>query len=208
MKIQIPSKENIKATNEEDPLKYYYLPVIKWFYLNRLEMVLNLIGKERKQRVLEIGYGSGILFPELKKRFEEIYGIDIHNKTDLVYNMLKKEGIESSLKVGNILDLPYPDNNFDCIVCISVLEHILDLDKATQEIKRVLTPGGKAIIGFPNVNKAMNFLFKIIGFEGIEKHHVSSPFEIISSMEKKFIFEGKKSFWSLYFAYKYKKDEV
>lgn len=205
MKIKLPEKKNIKPTNKEDPLNYYYIPVIKNLYIKRLEMVMDLIGNEKKSNVLEVGYGSGILFPELKKRFEKIYGVDLHNKIDLVSMMLEKEGIEAELKNGSILDIPYKDNEFDYVVCISVLEHIADLDKAVLEIKRVLVPEGIAIIGFPNVSKKMSFLFKMIGYKDIEKHHISGPFEIMSAMEKGFILEEKKSFFSLYFTAKFLK---
>lgn len=196
MKIQIPDKKNIQTTNQEDPLRYYYLPIIGNLYLKRLQMVVNMIGLERKSKVLEIGYGSGILFLELNKRFNKIYGIDIHNKIDLVETMLKAEGLSATLEVGNILNLPYSDEDFDCVVCISVLEHIagLDLEKAISEIYRVLKVGGIAIVGFPKVGKIMNFLFKMIGAKDIKKHHVSGVEEIMATLEKRLTIDEVKTF--------------
>ncbi len=42
----------------------------------------------------------------------------------------------------NSLDLQFPDNHFDGVFSFSVFEHISDPDKALQEVKRVLKPGG------------------------------------------------------------------
>lgn len=158
-------------------------------------MTLDMIGVKRRSKVLEIGYGSGILFPELSKRFDEIYGVDIHDKIDLVETMLKKEGLTANLKVGDILDLPYEDEEFDSIVCISILEHIpgSSLDKAVSEIHRVLIPGGIAVVGFPTVGKKMNFLFRIIGYRDINQHHVSGEKEIMAALGRKLAMAGVKT---------------
>ena len=49
----------------------------------------------------------------------------------------------------DILDIQYPDNNFDMIICNHVLEHIPDDRKAMKELLRVLKPGGSAILQVP-----------------------------------------------------------
>ena len=43
---------------------------------------------------------------------------------------------------GNIQQLPFEDNRFNIIYCISVLEHILDFKPVLSEFYRVLIPGG------------------------------------------------------------------
>ncbi len=50
--------------------------------------------------------------------------------------------------VLNIEDMDLPDGAFDCVVCSHVLEHVDDA-KALSEIRRVLKPGGIAIIMIP-----------------------------------------------------------
>jgi SAM-dependent methyltransferase len=54
--------------------------------------------------------------------------------------------------VDVIFDLkqcPFPNNEFDTIICIHVLEHVDDDLPAIDEIHRILKPGGTAIIGVP-----------------------------------------------------------
>jgi len=46
----------------------------------------------------------------------------------------------------DITDINLHDNQFDCIICYHVLEHILDDEKAMRELFRVLKPGGWAIL--------------------------------------------------------------
>lgn len=49
----------------------------------------------------------------------------------------------------DITDIATPDNQFDCIICYHVLEHIPDDKKAMRELFRVLKPGGWAILQSP-----------------------------------------------------------
>lgn len=49
----------------------------------------------------------------------------------------------------DITDIKLPDNQFDCILCYHVLEHVTDDQKAMRELFRVLKPGGWAILQSP-----------------------------------------------------------
>lgn len=51
--------------------------------------------------------------------------------------------------VGDVHELPLPDNSEDAIACIAVLEHVENPIKAMEEIYRVLKPGGYALIYVP-----------------------------------------------------------
>lgn len=53
----------------------------------------------------------------------------------------------------DITDMKLPEQQFDCILCYHVLEHIPDDRKAMQELFRVLKPGGWAI---PAVTHRLN----------------------------------------------------
>ena len=50
---------------------------------------------------------------------------------------------------ADITDLPFPDQSYDLIVCLHVLEHVQEDRKAISELFRVLRPGGKAVIQVP-----------------------------------------------------------
>ncbi|TYP79483.1 class I SAM-dependent methyltransferase [Paenibacillus methanolicus] len=54
------------------------------------------------------------------------------------------------LKQGNLMQLPYADDYFDKVFCISVLEEMPEADQLTAllEFRRVLRPGGRIILTF------------------------------------------------------------
>jgi SAM-dependent methyltransferase len=49
----------------------------------------------------------------------------------------------------DVHDIPFPENTFDVVFCNHVMEHVTDDIKAMQEIRRVMKPGGWAIIQSP-----------------------------------------------------------
>jgi ubiquinone/menaquinone biosynthesis C-methylase UbiE len=50
---------------------------------------------------------------------------------------------------ADIHALPFGDENFDLVLCNHVLEHVRDDIAAMKEIRRVLKPGGQAILQVP-----------------------------------------------------------
>jgi SAM-dependent methyltransferase len=49
----------------------------------------------------------------------------------------------------DIHEMPFEENRFDAVLCNHVLEHVTDDIKAMSEIRRVLKPGGWAIMQIP-----------------------------------------------------------
>jgi len=75
-----------------------------------------------------------------KSRFEKLLGsnyitADLY-RTDVTVKM-------------DISSIQYPDDSFDCIYCSHVLEHVPNDIQAMQELKRVLSPNGWAILLVP-----------------------------------------------------------
>jgi SAM-dependent methyltransferase len=92
--------------------------------------------------------------------------------------MARAEGAHPLLVTGGICALPLATASVDLLVSLSLLEHVRTLDEAAAEIARVLRPGGRAVLGYPRVDRLMEMLFPLIGFHGIEQHHVSTPADI------------------------------
>lgn len=72
---------------------------------------------------------------------EELYGILKNN----YHNLPAFEAIR-----GSLLDIPFPDSSFDCVMTTQVLEHIEDHERAASELGRILKPGGHLIISVPH----------------------------------------------------------
>ena len=50
---------------------------------------------------------------------------------------------------ADVRDMPFEDDTFDAILCLHVLEHVQDDAAAMRELRRVLAPGGAAVIQVP-----------------------------------------------------------
>lgn len=69
----------------------------------------------------------------------------------------------------DIHEIPFEDNEFDVIFCNHVLEHVADDILAMKEMKRVLKPGGWAILQVP--------FFHPLNKETLEDPSIQSPAE-------------------------------
>lgn len=177
-KLYLPRKGILEPNNDDDPLKYYYVPLVGKLYISRINMTLGLLKRHEYSSILEIGYGSGVLMPSLTQLSDEIYGVDLGSDPDDIARRLAKLSCYPKLSRGIADQLLFEDNSLDLVIAISVLEHIKEIQPFLAEIYRVLKPGGTLLVGMPAVNKTMEYLFRAIGFAGIEAHHVTSPEEM------------------------------
>lgn len=106
-----------------------------------------------KGKILDLGSGSGrhlINIPE-----GEMYLVDFSEEMlKLAEKKAERLGIDAYFQKGNLWEVPYPENFFDNVICISAL-HCIEPDKhkkVAKEIYRVLKPSGKALIGVWNFN--------------------------------------------------------
>ncbi len=162
-----------RGVNSDDPIRFYYYPIFGQMYRHRVELCLNeCIGGEK---VLEIGFGTGLAFLNLAEKYKEIHGIDLTADIIKVAIAFQEIGVTTYLKNGNILDLPYPDNTFDTVLLISILEHLQpgEQDQAFSEISRVLKPHGQVVYGVPVERPFMVTMFKLLGYD-IRKAHFST----------------------------------
>ena len=118
--------------------------------------------------------GSGILVPTLTRRYRQYTGTDLTLAPGL--DSLVVPGCQATFRRADLLqDGDLPADSFDAIVCFSVLEHIADSAGAARGLARVLAPGGTLVTGYPMVSPLMTRAFSLLGFEGIDNHHVSRP---------------------------------
>jgi SAM-dependent methyltransferase len=183
-KLYLPDRQHICQIGDDDPLKYYYLPLTSCVYRKRLQMAMVLLGEKRFGHLLEVGYGSGIFLPTLARRCDKLSGVDIHTKVEQVQQMLAAERISATLQRGNVLNLPYRGEEFDAVVCLSVLEHLRELDVAVDEICRVAKSGATVVLGFPVRNVATSSFYRLMGYDHMEIHP-SSHRDILSAVQRR-----------------------
>ncbi len=82
--------------------------------------------------VLEVGCGQGLLSIELSKNYQVTASDIVFDKK---LNFKKHPNIQ--FKQANVEALPFKDSSFDTVVCAETLEHVLHLQKAISELRRV-----------------------------------------------------------------------
>jgi len=98
--------------------------------------------------ILDVGSGAGQILGHLLKR--------THPQTrlvafDLSPQMLRRartrlDSDRPSYVSGDLTQLPFADNSFDCITCGWVIEHLPDPRPGLRELWRVLEPGGRLLL--------------------------------------------------------------
>ena len=171
-RFKLPIEGTFQPNNDDDPLPYYYKSVVGSLYRYRIQQGLSLLSPPYED-MLEFGYGSGLLLPTLAAISGKLYGVNTASNPDVVHCGLKKLDIKAELYKNDLIKIKFPESSFDLIVAFSVFEHIHDSKEIIKEMFRVLKPNGRLLIGMPRVDKNMVKLFKLIGYDQIERHHVA-----------------------------------
>jgi ubiquinone/menaquinone biosynthesis C-methylase UbiE len=97
--------------------------------------------------VLEVAPGPGFLSIELAKRGLQVRGIDI-SKTfvQIAQNNAAADGVQAQFELGNAAALPVEDGSVDFVVCRAAFKNFSEPVKALAEMRRVLRPGGTALL--------------------------------------------------------------
>jgi SAM-dependent methyltransferase len=170
------------SIDENDPLKFYYFPIVKTLYRERL---LRCLAQCRGGKsILEVGFGSGLTFPNLNQMYQKIVGIEKNDTGNIgkINQIFQRKGINLHLSSGDLLNLPYRAHSFDTVLVISVLEHLYPQNQynAFTEIHRVLKPKGQLVYGVPIENSFMTFMFAVLGTR-INLFHFSDQDMILSA---------------------------
>jgi len=177
IQLKLLPYKTYRGVNRQDPLRYYYWPVVGSLYRRRVELALSEC--KGGEKILEIGFGTGLSFLNLAEMYREIHGLDLTANIPEVASVFEPLGVHPVLQNGNVLAMPYPDHSFDTVLLISILEHLqpADLIKAFHEIYRVLKPGGQVVYGVPVEKPLMVVAFRLLGVD-IREHHYSTEEDV------------------------------
>ena len=113
-----------------------------------IKKVTKYLAKNPSSVILEIGCSSGFLLSQLVKTFPSatIVGADVVKEP--LYKLHEKLPKVPLLRF-DLLSCPLPQESFDLVIMLNVLEHINNDELALSNVYKLLKPGGLLIIEVP-----------------------------------------------------------
>lgn len=98
-----------------------------------------------REKVLDVGCGSGVLLARMKSLGWDAEGVEIDPGGVAA---ARARGV--TVHQGQLADANFPDHHFDAVHSAHVIEHVYDPAALLRECYRILKPGGRLIIITPN----------------------------------------------------------
>jgi 2-polyprenyl-3-methyl-5-hydroxy-6-metoxy-1,4-benzoquinol methylase len=150
-------------------------PIIDYLFWSRLRVAFEFAQKQTvSKKALDFGCGSGCFSYLLANNGYQVTATDL----DFSPLNLVKEKLDFPSNIefiqGDIIDKDLPDNSFDVIFALDVLEHIENLGDYVQLFKKLLTPEGVIIISGPTENILYQIGRKFAGDRFTGDYHVTN----------------------------------
>ena len=131
------------------------------------QRMMGLIPSDRPIKLLDIACGtcdSAIVAIEQKANIEKVVGLDAsEGMLSIGRKKIKARNISNiELVKGDMLQLPFEEDSFDCVTIVFGLRNAPDTAKAISEASRVLKPGGQCL--FLEFSMPQNAFFKAFYF--------------------------------------------
>lgn len=145
-------QERVKEVFDQVAEKYDLLNDICSLGMHRLwkKQAVDTLGLAGSMRVLDIAAGTGdmsIRMGEKLSKDSEIWLTDINSEMLRIgKERADKACLNAHIQVCDAEHLPFEDNYFDRIIVSFGLRNMTHKDQALKEMRRVLAPGGRAIV--------------------------------------------------------------
>lgn len=159
----------------------FFAHIRPWMNPYKFPWIMERIEREsahlRGRHLLEIGCGMGYDSLEFLKRGVRVTATDLtENAVRLARRHFELEKVAAeSVHTENALRLSFPDNAFDAVWSNGVLHATGDTRLAIQEVRRVLRPGGRAVISHFYRKPSWMYTLSRLGREPIEHSQEDPP---------------------------------
>ena len=169
--MKLLPRELLIKTSAVDRADWNYGSVLAGLQRRRFELLLSMMAGRKAGRLLELGYGSGILLPELADRCDELFGADPHDRHGEVRALLAEHDIHAMLVSASAERLPFDDAFFDTVVAVSAIEYVEDIDAACRELCRVLVPNGNLYVVTPGYSPLLDLMLRLVTGESANENY-------------------------------------
>jgi ubiquinone/menaquinone biosynthesis C-methylase UbiE len=160
--LHLLPEEVLVKTGPVDHADWNFRPILGSIQRSRFRLMLDLLAEHRFERLLEVGYGSGVFMPELARRCRSLHGVDVHRHAESVSDSLRKLDLRASLMSASAESMPFEDGFFDGVVAVSSFEFIPDPDRACREIRRVLGKNGVFFVVTPGHSQLVDLGLRLL----------------------------------------------
>lgn len=109
-----------------------------------LQLALDALATQARERVLDVGCGTGAALAELCRAGCEAHGID--RSATMVAQARRRLGARVALWNGAVDDLPDDWLGFDAVLAINVLYFADPAGSMVAAMRRALRPGGRLVV--------------------------------------------------------------
>jgi ubiquinone/menaquinone biosynthesis C-methylase UbiE len=174
--FQYVTDPNLKPGTTE-----FFAHIRPWMNPYKFPWIMERIDREasilKGKHLLEIGCGMGYDSLEFLKRGVCVTATDLTpNAVAITRRHFEVENVQAeAVQTANALDLPFEADTFDAVWANGVLHATGDTRRAIQEARRVLKPGGRAIISHFYRKPSWMYLLHHLGRENIEYKEEDPP---------------------------------
>ena len=152
--------------NSEWPLRLFKLSLLK---REKFRAICDITGATAYLTCLDIGGDNGVISLLLRQRGGTWSSADGGGKAVEAIRQLVGDRV---VEVEGCR-LPLPDGQFDRVVVIDYLEHVMDDETFIAECHRVLKPDGILIVNTPHIKRSVLFgLRRLLGLSDARHGHV------------------------------------
>jgi ubiquinone/menaquinone biosynthesis C-methylase UbiE len=149
--------------------------------------VIELLEVGPTDRVLEVGFGPGVVIQHLSKSVSAGHVAGIDQSQEMVEQARARNAIaiqrgHVDLRYGSVESLPFDNDSFDKALAINSMQVWRDAIAGLREIRRVMKSGGRVALGFTRYSGQPK--------EGLTERLVAAGFTDVQVMEEKDNFFG------------------
>jgi len=137
-------------------------------------------------RMLDLGCGSGWFLREMRDKGWDVYGVEINSSAA----QLGRDQAGLKIHAGTLSQTNFPPSFFDYVRANHSFEHLTCPGETLREIGRIMRPGGRLLIGVPNVASLNARIFRQYWwYLGAPVHPFTYSVKTLSGFLEKYQFE-------------------